>query len=98
MPEIRMIGDHYDKHDQFSDDGCVIECHGISFEDAESQGGFMKSYECGDRFRDGVIVDCFCHPESDCIWAIVKCNDVYFSVEFKHTGKYDIFNEPLPFK
>lgn len=92
MPRIDIIGTHYNKEDQFSEDGCVIACDGISFMDAEKQNNFniMVTYMIGDKYMDGIIVDCFCHPESDCIWAIIKCLDVYFSVEFYHTGKYNM--------
>ena len=91
MPRIDIIGTHYNKEDQFSEDGCTVECDGLSFINAEKQNNFniMDTYMIGDKYMDGIIVDCFCHPESDCIWAVIKCLDVYFSVEFYHTGKYD---------
>lgn len=96
MPRINVIGTNYNKEDQFGNDGCVIECDGLSFVNAEKKNNFMNimdTYMVGDKYMDSTVVDCFCHPESDCIWMIVKCSNVYFDVEFYHTGKYDpIFN------
>lgn len=95
---IAIIGDTYNVEDQLGEteahiaNGCIIPCYGFEFHD---EGG-ATIYKCGDAFNGGIIIDCFVHPESDCTWCVVKCNDVYFEVEFIYDGAYTVLYEPPP--
>ena len=76
---IRPIGQYYSYEDELVD---TVELHkGFTVIHANT----ITTYKVGDKFRDGIIVDCFEHPESDCIWMIVECNGTYFDVGLEYT-------------
>ena len=86
MTNIRVMGNSYDKHEWYGGDGCVVECDGFTFTSADT--GYTEYWRRGDTYMGGTIIDCFIHPESDCIWAIIECEGVYFEVEPDHNGHY----------
>lgn len=90
---IRILGTNYNREDMMVD--LVEWCHGISITDND---GFMHVRECGSKYKDGVIVDCFAHFESDSVWYVVKCGEVYFEVLPDEYKSFETFYDPLPFK
>ena len=82
--KIEVIGTNYDCNDMIIDN--VEMCDGFDIIDND---GKTYSYCTGGKFRDGIITNCFVHPESDCIWMIVVCNGVYFDVSIDNYKKYE---------
>jgi hypothetical protein len=89
---ISVIGDKYSTEQMTVD--TVEACHGFHVIDNTD---LIHIFAVGDEFRGGKIVDCFVHPESDCVFMVVECDGVYFDVYFDNYKKYDIQWTPLPF-
>lgn len=82
--DIRVIGTKYSIDDMIID--TVELCNGFTI--ISNNGPF--TYKIGDQYRDSYIVDCFVHPESDCIFMIVEYGGVYFEVYFYDYEKYKL--------
>lgn len=91
--DIRVMGTDYKEEQMFVD--LVERCYGFQVTD---DNGWIYTYEVGDGYRDGRIVNCFVHYESDCVFMVVECNGVYFEVGFDNYKEYKVHHEPLPFK
>lgn len=83
--EIRSIGTRYSRDVQMVD--TVEMCDGFIVIDKDN---LKHKFIIGDKFRDGQIIDCFIHPESDCIWMIVCYDEYYFEVYFDNYKDYNI--------
>lgn len=80
--KINPIGTEYNPVDMIVD--TVEQVYGVKLE-ADDKHIIVES---GNMYLDGIVVNIFIHPESDCVWAIVKCNEVYFEVTFDGFVKY----------
>lgn len=83
--KIEVIGTQYNCEDMMVD--LVEACKGFYITDND---GNMFTYERGCKFKDGNIIDCFVHHESDCIFMVCECNGVYFIVYFEDWERFSI--------
>ena len=82
---IKPIGVNYSRDSQIID--TVELCDGFTIIDEDNS---RHKFMIGDNFRDGQIVDCFVHPESDCVWMVACCNEYYFEIIFDNYKDYNV--------
>lgn len=85
---IEVIGKDYKSENMLVD--TVEPCDGFTI----VKNGYGEIVTVHDRYMGGVIVDCFNHPESDCIFFVAECKGVYFCV-YPDYDSYVLFEFPF---
>lgn len=89
---IEVIGTQYKTEDMLVD--LVEKVYGFTM----YKGRYAYSVEEGCNFRDGRIVDCFEHAESDTVFIVVEYDGTFFCVYFYDYDKYELIDDDLPFR